>query len=368
MNKLKERLAQLLKDLESAETMDAAREIKGQIDETKEQLDLLEMKSHVLDAMKSNEPVAAKRTEARAKSLGEHFVKYREAHPDQENRIVATPWAKAAGDPTMSTGLVAVEYDREPVRRVAAPLDVLDLFGRKTISSPVYSWNQYVSTTGSVGVTAEGVTKNKLTYTYQPKTATLQKITGFIKVTEELFNDAVYMVDAINQDLVDDLEANRQAQAVATLLATSGIATDTVAANATDVDLFKAILEAAADIEDATHIPADAVAVTPEIWLRLRSSLDAENRFYAGSPFGDSKYDRLFEMTFVKSADVTANHIVVGAFRRGAELVSKADGIRVDSTNSNDVDFEKNLISIRAEAREILAVKRPGCFCDITVS
>ena len=32
------------------------------------------------------------------------------------------------------------------------------------------------------------------------------------------------------------------------------------------------------------------------------------------------------------------------------------------------MDFEKNLISVRAEAREIAAVKRPACFCDITVS
>ena len=302
-----------------------------------------------------------------AKTLGEHFVEFRKSHPAADNRIIATPF-KAAGDPTPSTGLVATQFDREPVRRVAAPLTVLDLFGKKSISEPVYSWNVYSSTTGSVGTTAEGATKNKLTYAYETKTATLQKITGLIKMTEELFEDAPYLADAINQDLVDDLNANRQAQAITTLLATSGLLTGSVAANATDVALFQAILKAAADIEDATHIPADAVVVTPAVWLRLRSALDAENRFYAGSPFGDSEYSKLFEMTFVKSADVTANHVLVGAFNRGAELVSKADGVRVDSTNSNDVDFEKNLVSVRAEAREILAVKRPSCFCNITIA
>jgi len=35
---------------------------------------------------------------------------------------------------------------------------------------------------------------------------------------------------------------------------------------------------------------------------------------------------------------------------------------------SNDTDFEKNLVSVRAEAREVVAVKRPACFCDITVA
>lgn len=321
----------------------------------------------LIKSLGTGEGPAGEETAMTAKSLGEHFVEFKKSHGNADNRIIATPF-KAAGDPTTSTGVVATEFDREPVRRVAAPLTVLDLFARKSISAPVYSWNVYSGTTGSAGTTAEGAPKNKLTYAYEPKTATLQKITGLIKMTEELFQDAPYVADAINQDLVDDLNAARQSAAVTTLLGTSGLLTGSVAANATDLDIFKAIIKAAADIEDATRIPADAVVVTPAIWLRLRSALDSDNRFYAGEPFGSSEYSRLFDMTFVKNADVTANHIVVGAFARGAELVSKADGVRVDSTNSNDVDFEKNLVSVRAEAREILAVKRPACFCNITVA
>ena len=298
-----------------------------------------------------------------AKSLGEHFV---EAHPAADNRYVA-PAFKTAGDPTTTTNLVATQFDREPVRRVAAPLSVLDLFAKKTISDPIYSWNVYSSTTGSVSTTAEGATKNKLTYNYVPKTATLQKITGLIKVTEELFQDAPYIVDAINQDLVDDLNAARQTQAVTDLLATSGLLTKSVSyANA--VDVFKAVLDAAAYVEDTTNIAPDAVVVTPAIWLVMRSAVDNEGRFYAGMPFSDSEYSRLFEMAFVKSGDMTSNHFVVGSFGRGAELVSKADGVRVESTNSNDEDFEKNLISIRAEAREVIAVKRPACFCNVTLT
>ena len=325
-------------------------------------------KAHAfIDSLGSNEgPAEKEAVMSQATSLGEHFVEFKKAHENADNRIIATPF-KTAGDPTTTTNLVATQFDREPVRRVAAPLSVLDLFGRKTISDPIYSWNVYSSTTGSVSTTAEGATKNKLTYAYEQKTATLQKVTGFIKVTEELFDDAPYMVDAINHDLVDDLNAGRQSQAVATLLATSGLLTKTVS-GATAVSIFKGILAAAAAVEDSTNIAPDAVVVTPAIWLILRSAVDNNGQFYAGAPFSDSEYSRLFEMTFVKNSDVTANHIVVGAFARGADLVSKADGVRVDSTNSNDVDFEKNLVSVRAEAREILAVKRPACFCNVTVT
>ena len=343
----------------------------GAVKTAQASLDAAKEAQEMLDALGNAEVEQPADTEEKesimtAKTIGEHFVKYRETHQDVDNRIVATPF-KAAGDPTPSTGLVATQYDREPVRRVAAPLSVLDLFGKKQISDPVYSWSVYDSTTGSVSTTPEGSTKNKLTYSYSSKTATLQKITGLIKVTEELFDDAPYIVDAINQDLIDDLNANRQAQAVATLLGTSGVLTKAVSYS-TAVDVFKGILEAAAAVETATNIAADTVVVTPDIWLILRSAVDNDGRFYAGEPFGASEYSKLFDMTFVKSADVTAGHAIVGNFARGAELVSKADGVRIDSTNSNDVDFEKNLVSVRAEAREILAVKRPACFCNVTLS
>jgi len=305
----------------------------------------------------------------RAASLGEHFVQFRKEHKSADNRYIATPYQmRTAGDPTPSTGVVATQYDKDVVRRVAAPLTVLDLFPRKTISEPVYTWTVYKQTTGSVGVTSEGSTKNKLTYEYEQKSATLQKVTGFIKMTEELFWDAPYVADAINGDLVDDLWANRQYQALASLLGTSGIGTASVSyANA--IDLLDAIIDEAADIEDTTHIAPNAVIVTPALWKVIRKAKNTLNEYMAGNPFAAQRYNALFEMQFAKSADLTANHILIGAFEnRAVELCSKADGIRVDSTNSNDTDFEKNLVSIRAEAREIVACKRPACFCDITVS
>lgn len=361
--------------MEQAEAIDAELGLIDAEDERRAKLAEVEQRNASKVIAGAAKPVEAAEIKEegsmeRAASLGENFVQYRKEHPSSDNRIIAPAFSmRAAGDPTTTASftLTPTEYSRDVVGKPAASLAFLDLFGRKQISAPVYSWNAYSSTTGSAGTTAEGATKNKLTYAYEPKTATLQKITGLIKVTEELFDDAPYVVDAINTDLVNDLNAARQAAAMATLLATSGVQTSSVTYSDA-VDIFNGILAAAADIEEDTGIAADAVVVTPAIWLILRSALDTNKHYYAGEPFGSSEYSRLFEMSFVKNADLTAGHILVGAFAQGADLVSKAEGVRVDSTNSNDVDFEKNLISIRAEAREIVAVKRPACFCNITLS
>lgn len=308
----------------------------------------------------------------RASSLGEHFVQFRKENKSADNRYIATPYQmRAAGDPTLSTGVVATQFDKEVVRKPETPLAVLDLFPRRSITEPVYTWTVYKQKAGAAGVTAEGATKNKLTFEYEQKSATLKKLTGLIKMTEELFDDAPYVADAINGDLVDELNASRQSTAVADLLATSGIATSNVTTTAGKeaINIFDGIIDAAADIEDATGIAPNAVIVTPAIWKTIRKAKNTLDEYMAGNPFAESRYSALFEMQFAKSANLTANHILVGAFtNRAVELCSKADGVRVDSTNSNDTDFEKNLVSIRAEAREIVAVKRPACFCDITVA
>ena len=358
---------------EQADAIDAELGIIDAEDERRSKLAEIEKRNMEKVVVGAAKPVEAAKVEEggmeRAATLGEHFVQYRDAHESADNRYIATPYQmRTAGDPTTTSGVVATEYDKDVVRRVAAPLTLLDLFPKKSVKEPVYTWTVYKQTTGSVGTTSEGSTKNKLTYEYEQKSATLQKITGLIKMTEELFNDAPYVASAINQDLVDDLKANRQYQALATLLATSGLGTASLS-YAKAIDLLDGIIDEAAAIEDTTHIAPNAVIVTPALWKVIRKAKNTLDEYLAGNPFGASRYNSLFEMQFIKNADLTANHILIGAFEsRAVELCSKADGIRVDSTNSNDVDFEKNLVSIRAEAREIVAVKRPACFCNITVS
>ena len=361
---------------EHAEAIDAELGVIEAEDERRAKLAEVEqrnMSKVVAGAAKPVETVEVKEDKMeRAASLGEHFVQFRKEHQSADNRYIATPYKmRAAGDPTLSTGVVATQFDKEVVRKPETPLTVLDLFPRKQISEPVYNWTVYKQKAGTAGTTAEGATKNKLTFEYEQKSATLKKLTGLIKMTEELFEDAPYVVDAINGDLVDELNASRQSTAVADLLATSGIATASVTTTSGKeaINILDGIIDAAADVEDATGIAPNAVIVTPAIWKTIRKAKNTLDEYMAGNPFAESRYSRLFEMQFAKSTDLTANHVLVGAFvNRAVELVSKADGVRVDSTNSNDTDFEKNLVSVRAEAREVVACKRPACFCDITVS
>jgi hypothetical protein len=57
----------------------------------------------------------------------------------------------------------------------------------------------------------------------------------------------------------------------------------------------------------------------------------------------------------------------VGAFGQAGSVVSKG-GVRVDATNTEGNDFTNNRITVRAERRLALAVRRPAGFVKTTIT
>ena len=59
-----------------------------------------------------------------------------------------------------------------------------------------------------------------------------------------------------------------------------------------------------------------------------------------------------------------AGEIFVGAFKACGSVVNKG-GVKVEATNTDQDDFVKNRMTIRAEERLALAVRRPAGFVKI---
>ena len=67
----------------------------------------------------------------------------------------------------------------------------------------------------------------------------------------------------------------------------------------------------------------------------------------------------------VVTTAITTGTALVGAYKLGAQIWQR-DGVTVDSTNSNEDDFNFNRISLRVEERLALATYRPLAFCTVT--
>lgn len=329
-------------------------------------------------AVNENKIEEAPSMDAQARSLGEHFVDFakREGH-GKSFHLVAPAYSRAAtdvqGTPAVAQATQAITtYDKNVVEGVRESMGVLNLLGREVIEGNTLVFFTEGAMEGTIANSiAEGAAKSRVHFADPtPTTVTLEKIAAYIKESDEYIDDYGYLASAINGRLLYELNLKRQAKVIADLLGTSGIQTigGTTAVTRTAVAIADEIANAIADTMTYSGRPANAIVMTPAIWKLLRIGKDGENRYYGGGYFAALHGENVWNLPIVLSNQLTANHVVVGAFDTCATLVSKAEGVTVEATNTDQDDFIKNLMTVRAECREKLAVRRPAGFVDITVA
>lgn len=312
------------------------------------------------------------------RSLGEHFVDHvkREGH-GKSFHIVAAPFARAATDvqasPAVAQATQAITtYDRNVVEGVRESMGVLNLLGREVIEGNTLVFFTEGAMEGTIASSiAEGAAKSRVHFADPtPTTVTLEKVAAYIKESDEYIDDYGYLASAINGRLLYELNLKRQAKVISDLLGTSGIQTigSTTAITRKAVNVADEIANAIADIMTQSGRPANAIVMTPDIWKLLRIGKNADDDYYGGGYFAALHGENIWNLPIVLSNQLTANHVLVGAFDTCATLVSKAEGVTVEATNTDQDDFIKNLMTVRAECREKLACRIPAGFVDITVA
>lgn len=316
-----------------------------------------------------------------ARSLGEHFVNFvqREGH-GKSFHLVAPAYSRAYNDvqasPSTSTVPQATQaittYDKNVVEGVRESMGVLNLLGREVIEGNTLVFFTEGAMEGTIATSiAEGAAKSRVHFADPtPTTVTLEKVAAYIKESDEYINDYGYLASAINGRLLYELNMVRQAKVISGLLGTSGIQTigDDTAVTRTAVDIADEIANAIADTMTYSGRSANAIVMTPAIWKLLRIGKNEQKDYYGGGYFAALHGENIWNLPIVLSNQLTANHVVVGAFDTCATLVTKAEGVTIEAVNTDQDDFIKNLMTVRAEVREKLAVRRPAGFVDITIA
>ena len=126
-------------------------------------------------------------------------------------------------------------------------------------------------------------------------------------------------------------------------------------------------------VQEQSGFAADAIIMNPAVWQTLRlGKLSATNAYIGGGYFADGQGRQIWGVPVYLSSFVDApvsgsakGDIWVGSFKACGSVVSKG-GVRVEATNSDQDDFIKNKMTIRAEERLALATRIPAGFCKIT--
>ena len=326
-----------------------------------------------------------------AKSLGEFFTKSAGtalAGKRGDRIAIAAPEFKAASD-VQVTGTVfgnaLTSVDTNILTGVRRNLTIEDLLGSETISGTALTYfveNALVE--GGFALVAENGQKPQLHFgDPTPVTEALAKIAGFIKESDELVEDLPFLKTAIDGRLlyqlnlfIEDqlLNGSGAAGNIRGLLNRVGIQTEVRGSTAAGDNAQDTIFRAITKVQTGSGLTADGIVISPADYQTLRLAKDGNQQYYGGGFFsgqygngGIMEQPPLWGLRTVVTPAIATGTVLVGAFGQAGSVVSKG-GVRVEATNTEGNDFTNNRITVRAERRLQLAVRRPSAFVKTTVT
>lgn len=333
--------------------------------------------------------------EQHAKSLGEHFVKH--AHGEMLERKGQSGVTIGAPEYGGSVGLKAntdnhvmggwtdgvpylTDFDRTIVQAPRTRLTIDDLLAQGTVDGNAIAYLVEAALEGGFATVAEGGAKPQMHFLNPTqKTDALKKIAGFITLTDEFLEDAAFLASEINTRLLYELayiqeqqllNGNGSGQNLTGVLNRSGVQTE---ASAGPGDNFDAVFRGMTKVETNGQLPVDGLVIHPNDYQRFRLSKDGNQQYYGGGPFaGQYAQDGivlqppLWAQRTVVTPAIAEGTVAVGSWRLAATAYRKG-GVRVESATQHASNFTSNLVTIRAEVRRALAVRKPLGFCKVTL-
>lgn len=266
-------------------------------------------------------------------------------------------------------------------------LTIMDLIAPGTTSAAAIPYPKETSqgTLDGVAVTsgmprAGMVGERGVKPTWEPDVTTdvanVKKIAVVTKVPDEFLSDFPGFQSYIDQRLpaMVDFQAENQilygdgiGNNIKGILTNAGVLTRAYATS-----WATTIKKAITDVEVTAFFTVDAIAMHPYDWEVASLETDVNGQHFAGGPFYIPYGNGVFmEMrTFwgkpvVVTVGVAVGQPVIGCWKLGAQYFMR-EGMRLETTNSNEDDFKRNLIAVRAEERLALATYRPACFLEVT--
>lgn len=332
----------------------------------------------------------AKPVETTAKSFGEQFVgsegfqrilKSKGSHfssGQMELKATLTEASGGAGGlvPTYLPGVTQILFQR---------LTVADLMPSGTTDGKSIIYMKESTVTNAASSVAEGGAKPGSDLNLTQVTENYQKIATSLKISDEMLEDVSFVRSYVDgrltlfvriQEETELLSGNGTAPDLTGLLNRSGLTAAQAKGADTDID---AIYKEISKIQSSAFVDPSGIVMHPTDWQTIRLSKDANNQYYGGGPFtgaygnGAATNDGLnlrggqdlWGVPVVVTTAISQGTALVGAFDTCAQVFRKG-GVTVEATNSNEDDFLKNLVAIRAEERLALAVYRPAGFGKVT--
>lgn len=216
---------------------------------------------------------------------------------------------------------------------------------------------------GLAASTAEGAAKHQTDFDIQEKSAKVEKVTAYIKVSKEMLDDLAYMDAEIRNELIELVTLKMDQQILSgngtspqlTGILSSGIATwaaGSFAFSIENANNFDVIRVAISQIETANFMPNYIVMHPADVAaMDLAKTATGE---YVMPPFITAGGNTIKGLPIITNTGVTAGDFLVGDFTKSVVRVREAANVSVGYEND---DFTKNLVTILCEMRGVHYIK-----------
>ncbi|WP_238539143.1 phage major capsid protein [Novosphingobium sp. AP12] len=259
--------------------------------------------------------------------------------------------------PDRQTEIVGLQRQQMRVRDLLTP-------GRTDGNSIEYAYQ--TARTNAAAATAETAQKPESNYTWDVANAPVRTIAHWVPVSRQAMDDIPQLESLIDGELrygLDDVEDAELLLGDGTGQHINGLYTQATAyaqpagvvvTGETRIDRLRlAILQ----VELADYAP-DGIVLHPTSWANIELTKDAANGYIFANPQGVAG-PILWGRPVVSTKRIGASNFLTGNFKLAGQIFDRMD-TEVRISDQDRDNFIKNMLTVRAEKRLALVVRRPG--------
>ncbi|UPJ72793.1 phage major capsid protein [Bradyrhizobium sp. 187] len=267
---------------------------------------------------------------------------------------------------TSAGGMIAPDRRSEIVGLPKRRLTIRGLIAPGTTNSNSVNYVRQTTRTNNAAVVTEGAQKPESVFAWTEADAPVRTIAHWVPVSRQAMDDAPMLQSTIDGELRYGLSVKEEEE----LLLGSGagqhiygiVPQATAYETSRNITLdtaFDTLAHAIAQSEVAL-LPATGIVLNNNDLESLKIIKDGDDRYIGGGPFGPP-ITTIWGRPVVGTPAMATGEFLVGAFLDGAQIFDRLDAEVLVSSEDRD-NFIKNMLTVRAEERLAMAVKRPAAF------
>ena len=262
------------------------------------------------------------------------------------------------------TGSPNITYVPKPALIPAQKVNFRDLVSTFQSQTGLINLFRETGVQGSIGQQlTEGTSKNQIEYQYTNVSFQANYIAGYVRVSKQMLNDLLFLQTYLPQQLLRDFYKVENATFLAALVAAATGSTTTSGGNTAEK-----LIDYITNIE-GTNFGVNGIVIPPALWGSiLKTKLPSTGTSYS-VPGGFSINPatgnvEIAGVPIIKATWPSSGNALVGDWSMAS--IAAVDNLKVEFFEQDSDNVERNLITVRVEAREVLVIERPDAFVVAT--